>query len=113
MENKTSTLELLLEKIEAYGKTTVELYKCHAASTTADVVSNVVSKLILCITILIFLFMVNIGAALWIGKLLNETYYGFFAVALFYLVLGIVLYLLRNELIKTPVSNRIIKSFMK
>lgn len=113
MENKKSTLELLIEKIETFGKTSVELYKCHAVSTSADIVSNLAAKIILSVIIILFVIMANIGAALWIGALLEETYYGFFVVAGFYLLLGIVLYFLRNELIKTPISNGIIKNFMK
>lgn len=113
MEHRTTTLDILLEKIEAYGKTSFELYKCQAVDATAGIVSSLIAKMVIIGTIVLALFMLNIGAALWIGDLLHETYYGFFAVAGFYLVLGIVFYLLRNELIKTPISNRIIRNFLK
>lgn len=113
MENKTSTLELLLEKIEAYGKTSFELYKCQAIATSSEVISNLAAKLVFIVLIMLALFMINIGVAFWIGDLLNKTYYGFFVVALFYIIVGVVCYLLRRELIKTPISNSIIKSFLK
>lgn len=113
MENHESPVEQLIQKVEAYGKTTFELYKCTAISESAGVISNIASKLIFAIFMMLFLSMVNIGASLWIGTIFNEPFYGFFIVALFYLVVGLVIYLLRNDLLKTPISNRIIKSFMK
>ncbi len=113
MENPASLVEELIDKAEAYGKTTLELYKCNVVSTSAEVFSSLIAKLVLTLIIVLFLFMVNIGAALWIGELLNQPYYGFFIVALFYLVLGSLLYLLRNEWLKAPISNKIIKSIMK
>lgn len=113
MENHASTLENLIKEVENYGKNTLELYKCNAVATTAEIFSDIFTKLILTLIIVLFLFMVNIGAALWIGELLNQPYYGFFIVALCYLVLGSLLYLLRNAWLKTPISNSIIKSIMK
>ena len=113
MENHTSPLDKLIEKVEAYSKTTLELYKCNVVAASAEVVSNLAAKLVLTLILIMFVIMVNIGAALWIGELLNQPYYGFFAVALFYLLLGFILYLLRNEWIKVPISNKIIESIMK
>lgn len=113
MENQESPIEQLIQKVEDYGKTTFELYKCTAVSESAGFISNIASKLIFTVVMILFLSLVNIGASLWIGTLLNEPYFGFFIVALFYLVAGLVIYLLRNELLKTPISNWIIKSFMK
>ena len=113
MENHASTVEKLIKEVENYGKTTLELYKCNAVATAADVFSSLASKLILTLIIVLFLFMINIGAALWIGEILNQPYYGFFIVAVFYLVLGSLLYLLRNPWLKTPINNSVIKSIMK
>ncbi len=113
MENQESPIEQLIDKVEAYGKTTFELYKCTAISESAGFISNIASKFVVIAFIMLFLSLFNIGASLWIGSMLEEPYYGFFIVALFYLVAGLVIYLLRNDLLKTPISNKIIKSFMK
>jgi len=113
MENQESPVEQLIEKAEDYVKTTFELYKCQAVSNASDFITDIAAKMFLTIFMVMFLSMVNIGAALWIGKLLEEPYYGFFIVALFYLLVGLAVYLFRNDLLKTPISNSIIKSFMK
>lgn len=113
MENNPSPVEELIGKVEDYTKTTFELYKYHAVSTSAGFLSNVAAKMILSVMAILFLILISIGASLWIGEMLPEPYYGFFAVGLFYLLCGWLIYLLRNDLLKTPISNRIIKSFLK
>ena len=49
----------------------------------------------------------------FLGEYFGKTYYGFFLIALFYVLLGIVIYLFRKQWIKTPVSNFIISQSLK
>ena len=55
-----------------------------------------------------FLFFVSAGAALWIGDALGNPFAGFFIIAGFYLVAGVIAFLFRDKLIRKPVANRII-----
>jgi membrane protein YdbS with pleckstrin-like domain len=75
-------------------------------STTA--ISSVASIVAILITSLCVVSMVNIGLALWICKLMDSSYSGFFIVALFYAILSVILYVFRDQIIKTPISNSII-----
>ncbi len=108
MENITATIENLALKAENYGKTTLELLKCNAVNASADVISSLAAKLVVSIVAGMFLLFVSIGSAFLIGKELGEVFYGFFIVSAFYFILAIILYLVRNALIKTPVSNFVI-----
>jgi ABC-type transport system involved in cytochrome bd biosynthesis fused ATPase/permease subunit len=56
----------------------------------------------------LFALVLNIGIALWLGELLGKNYYGFFIVAVFYLLSAIVLHFFLHNWIKKPVSNLII-----
>jgi hypothetical protein len=114
MENNTPTaVELLFEKAENYGKTTIELAKLNVIDTLAEVVSSLATQLALSIVVAMFLLTVNIGIALWVGELLGKTYYGFFVVAGAYTFLAILLYTFRNQWIKLPISNTIISKMLK
>ena len=113
MENNTSTIEMLFEKADDYTRTTAELLKLQAVDKTADVVSSLFSRITVSIVFVMFAFLVNIGLSLWIGELLGKVYYGFFAVSSFYLIVSILLYLFRDPLIKTPMSNFIILRMLK
>ena len=108
MENSTTTIEKLIEKAEIYSKTTLELCKYQAVNKSADIFSNLAVKLTISLVVVLFLLMFNVGLALWIGKELGEIFYGFFAVAFWYFCLAILLYIFKEEWIKSPVSNYII-----
>ncbi|WP_309641165.1 hypothetical protein [Flavobacterium sp.] len=110
MENNTSTIEKLIEKAEVYGKTSLELLQCKLVYKSTDIAGVLVVKLLLGIVFMMALFLVNIGASLLIGSFLEESYYGFFVVAIFYVILGLFIYALQYSLIKKPVSDFIIKS---
>ena len=113
MDNKTSTIEMLFERAEDYTRTTVELAKLNTVDTTADVLSSLLSRLAVSIVFVMFIFLINIGLSLWIGELLHNTYYGFFIVSGFYLLISIILYINKDKWLKMPISNFIIIKMLK
>lgn len=113
METPASLVESLFEKAENYSKTTIELFKLNAIDKSADVVSSLVSRLAILMVVTLFILIINIGIALWLGDLLGKSYYGFFIVGAFYALIAILLHAYRHEWIKNPVSNTIISQMLK
>jgi hypothetical protein len=108
MQSSADIIETLFEKAETYSKTTFELGKLKSVETTATVVTFLVARLSVIIMISLFALILNIGFAIWIGKLLGEYYYGFFIVAGFYCIAGIVLHFFLHKWIKKPLGDLII-----
>jgi hypothetical protein len=113
MDEQSGLIETLIEKGEQYGKTTIELLKLKTLDKSADVVSNMVSWMIVVIFAVLFFLILNIGVALWLGELLGKSYYGFFAVSGFYALLAIVFTLFRKPWIKKPLNNSIITQVLE
>lgn len=113
MEDNPTLLETLFDKAETYGKTTIKLATYQAIDTASDISASVVSKVILGLFAVMVFLMSTVGLALWIGDELGVMYYGFFAVAGIYLLLGLLIYLFRTVLIKNPVSNFVITKLKK
>ena len=113
MEEKTTLLEPLLEKIGAYTKSSLELYKLKAIDKSASIFATLASSAILLFFLSMFIFMVNIGLALWLGELLGKTYYGFFIIASFYAFVGGVLYLFFKKSLKDKNNVSIILQLLK
>jgi hypothetical protein len=115
MESDATTNENLnlYEKAENYTKTSLELLKLKAVSAAADVLSTLTSKIAVGAVVAFFTLFLNIGISLWIGKVLGEYYYGFFIIALFYLIVAIVMLKTQHKIIKTPIGNMIISSILK
>ena len=61
----------------------------------------------------LFALVFNIGIALLIGELMGKIYYGFFIVAAFYLLAGLVLHLFLYKWIKKPLGDLIIKQALQ
>lgn len=103
----------LYEKAENYTKTSLELLKLKTVSAVADVLSTLTSRIAVGAVVAFFTLFLNIGISLWLGKVLGEYYYGFFIVALFYLIVAILMHTLQHKIIKTPIGNMIISSILK
>ncbi len=108
METPAASIESLFERAEAYSKTTYELSKLKSLETTTLVVTTLISRLSVVVMISVFALLSTIGIALLLGDLLGKSYYGFFIVAAFYLVAGIILYFFLQSWIRKPVSDLII-----
>lgn len=113
MTDNTTPIATLFERAEDYGKTTLNLLKLNAIDKSADVVSSLVSRLAVIMTVVFSVLIISIGLSLWVGKLLGDDYYGFFAVGSFYALLAIIIQVFQNQWIKYPVSNSIIKQMLK
>ena len=113
MEDRTTLIESLFEKAEVYAKTNVDLFKLKAIDKSADIVSTAAAKIAIIIVASVIIIMMNIGLALWIGELMEKSYYGFFIVAVFYLAIDLVLHFFKDQLIKTPVNDSIIIQMLK
>lgn len=113
METPSSSIESLFERVEAYGKTTIELTKLKALETTTVVATSLASRLIVFMMIAFFVLILSIGVALFLGDLLEKSYYGFFIVASFYLILGLILHYNLNKWINKPIGNFFISQFLQ
>ena len=108
MDIQTNLIEPLLERAEAYSKTSVELIKLKALAKTADISSSLISKSLLALVVSFFAFLLNIAIALWLGDILGKNYYGFLIVAACYAIAAIIILIIHPS-IKARVSNAIIK----
>lgn len=112
MSHSETPLEMLFEKAEECSKTTLELLKLKAIDKSADTVSSFAMQLALFIVVAMFTIIANIGLALWIGDMLDKSYYGFFIMAGVYALLAVVLRSYMHQWIKVPVSNFIITQML-
>lgn len=113
METPASAMESLFERVEAFGKTTIELSKLKAVEVTSNVVASLISRIAVLLVAALFIGVLSIGLALMIGDMMGKTYYGFFIIAAFYLLLGIVLHTSLHKWIKNPIGNSIISQLFQ
>ena len=79
----------------------------------SEVVSELTASFVVIVFATLFFLIFNIGVSLWIGEALGKVYLGFFAVAGFYMLGGLLLYFFRLTWIKIPLRNAIITQSLK
>jgi len=112
MENKPNVIGSLFESAGDYLETRIDLLKLKTVDKSSDVISSLVSNFVILLIITFGIFILNIGLSFWIGSLLGETWYGFFAVGGFYTVLAIVLIIFKKKWLKGPLNDVIIKKML-
>jgi phosphoglycerol transferase MdoB-like AlkP superfamily enzyme len=113
MIDDTTPIATLFERAEDYANTTIKLVKLNAVDKSAEIVSSLFSLLVVSMTVVLSIIIFSIGVALWIGKLLGDSFYGFFIIGAFYLLTAILLRIFREQWLKYPISNSIIRQMMK
>lgn len=80
----------------------------NVAEKTAEAVSSAAVAIIIGAITLFVLFFFSLGIAWVIGQGLNNLAYGLFIVAGFYAIVGVIVYALKDTVIKIPVINALI-----
>ena len=112
MEEKSTFMEPLFERAEAYGKSSFELLKLNALQKSASIISLLAVRIILVLFVGLVILNLNIGVALWLGNVLNNIYFGFFCVAAFYLIIVGILCVFLNKFIQKKVNRSIINQIL-
>lgn len=113
MDDNSNLLESLLDKAKEYGVTSFELAKLRAIEKAADVASSLVPSSVVLILVITCLLFLNLGLALWLGEVLGKLFYGFFVVAGFYLVLGLILHYFLHDWVKRIGGDYFVRHILK
>jgi Cu/Ag efflux pump CusA len=113
METPKEHVQSLFSDAKDYLSNKSQLWKLKMIDKTSETVSSIVEKVIIFFIAIIFFFLLNIAIALLIGHWLNHSFYGFFILAAFYGIVGLVIHLSKDKLIKTPIINGLIQKFVK
>ncbi|MCC7028937.1 MAG: phage holin family protein [Chitinophagaceae bacterium] len=112
MENIKEEFENLLKQSQEYADTRIELFKLQSVDKLSDVVSSVLSRMVVILIAGLFIVLVSIALSLLIGDLLGKSYYGFFIIAGFYALIGLICSVYRHQLFKGPIAASMIKKML-
>jgi len=113
MEDNSKSIESLIEGITDFSKTSYELARLKAIDKSSDVASSMIPHSIVFVLFASFMLFANFGLAFWLGEILGNTYYGFFVIAGFYVITGLVLHFFFHKRIKNLIWNSIIRQVLK
>lgn len=109
----SENIETLFETIKEYGETHIDLVKLKAADRATDIISSLIANFLVLLALSMFMVILNIGIALLIGELLGKMYYGFFVLAIFYLIIGLIFNKMKSKWFQSPVGDMLVKKMFK
>lgn len=113
MEEDKSNIEAIGLHLKEYAETQSKIAMLTAGEKTAEAAGAAAAGVVLGIVGLFFLVFLSFTAAFWLGDVLDNVYLGFLIVCGIYLILGIVLFLNKDNWLRLPVVNMMVKSFFK
>ena len=113
LEDIVNSIESLLESASGYGKASYDLIKLKTIYKTSDVLSSLFSHTVVILILMSFLLFLNLGVAFWLSVIFGNIFYGFFVVAAFYGIIGLVVHFFMHDRMKRKISDYIIKQALK
>lgn len=99
----------LAEDVTEYIEARWKLFTITAIERVSDTTSSIAVSVILAVVGFFVLFFLSIAAAWWIGQSIENPAIGFASVAGFYVLVGVVLFALREKWIKVSIVNALIR----
>jgi hypothetical protein len=110
---ESDTLGRLTDNLKEYIDTNFELIKLKITEKISVIGSGMASKLIIVISIMMFLLILFIGIAIYLSSLLGNAYSGYFIVAGFIFLITLILILAKKKLLESPIRDIIVREIME
>lgn len=105
-------LDALTDSLKEYANTNYELIKLEVIDHSTDIISGIISALVVGVTLVLFLLFGSIYVAFYLSDLLEINYIGFAIVGGFYLLVALIFHFNKKSLIENRVCNNFIKRKM-
>lgn len=105
LQEEFKKVEELALHIKAYIQTEIELIKLLFAEKLSKILSNFLAIMVLIWLLLIGILFASLSLAFLIGERLGKMSTGFIIVSLIYLLLAVVIWYLRERIIRIPILN--------
>jgi hypothetical protein len=105
MRSFFNNITSILNDVVEYINLQKDLVKLQIIEKSTNILSNVITYIILAVVGIFALMCLTIGGAMAINELFNNSYVGFLIVAGIYILLGIILYVSRKALITDKIAD--------
>jgi energy-coupling factor transporter transmembrane protein EcfT len=113
MEKTFAKVEELADHVKEYINNRIASVKLSIAEKTSAVLSNIIAMIFVLTVFVFFIVFAGITLAFVFAKLTGEYYWGFLIVAGIYLLMGLLVWALKEKLIRLPIMNAILQQLSK
>lgn len=113
MEKTFARVEELADHVKEYVNNRIASVKLSVAEKTSAVLSTIIAMVVVLTVFVFFIVFAGIALAFVFAKLTGEYYWGFLIVAGIYLLVGLLVWTLKEKLIRLPIMNAILQQLFK
>jgi Zn-dependent protease with chaperone function len=110
MDQDFNNAEKFVEQVKEYVNLRIAQLKLSFAEKTSKVMSVMIAVVMSALVLFLFLLLICIAGAIVIGQWLESFWLGFVIVGGVVLIAGVILWLFRDQLIRKPIMNALIKT---
>lgn len=109
MENVFVKAEELATDVKEYVNNRIAYAKLGVAEKSSKLLSQLITVAVLAIVLLFILIFGSASAAYALSAWIGQPYSGFLIVAGFYLLIGIIIWIARDRMLRIPIMNSLIR----
>ena len=113
MEEVFARAEELISDVKKYVDNRVTSAKLNTAEKVSEVGSKIIAVVVVAVVFIFFILFASITLAYILSKWTGEYYVGFSIVTGLYLLLGIIILITREKIIRLPLLNALINQLFK
>ena len=113
MEKTFAKVEEMADHVKEYVNNHISSAKISVAEKTSGILANIIAVAIVLTVFLFFIIFSSVALAFAFAKLTGEYYWGFLTVAGIYLLMGILVWALKEKLLRMPIMNSILQQLFK
>ena len=110
MDQDFNNAEKFVEQVKEYVNLRIAQLKLSFAEKTSKVMSVMIAVVMSALVLFLFLLLICIAGAIVIGQWLESFWLGFVIVGGVVLIVGVIFWLFRDQLIRKPIMNALIKT---
>lgn len=113
MEKTFAKVDEMATHVKAYLNNRINTVKLNAAEKGSKLIADAISLAIVLMILALFIVFASIALAFALGKWTGELYWGFLIVSGIYLLLGLLVWMRREKILRLPILNSMLKQLFK
>lgn len=109
MENTFAKAEDLAEHVKEYINNRMDAVKLNTAEKSSKLAATVIASVVVAMFFISFLFFASIALAFVFSKLTGGLWWGFLIVGGIYLLLGAIVWALKERILQLPIMNALLQ----
>lgn len=110
MDQDFNNAETFVDQVKEYVNTRLAQLKLSFAEKTSKVMAVIIAVVMSALVFFLFLLLISIAGAIAIGQWLESFWLGFVVVGGIVLIVGLILWIFKDGIIRRPIMNALIKA---